>query len=62
MESPYDIAHAHTMFDSQQVQPDIIIDAGDLPHKIGSTIVSVQENSLQVLRQGDVIIKKSDIL
>jgi len=62
MESPYDIAHVHTMFTDQEVQPDIIIDAGNLPHKIGSTIVSVQENSLQVLRQGDVMIKKSDIL
>ncbi|MBH41135.1 MAG: threonylcarbamoyl-AMP synthase [Candidatus Magasanikbacteria bacterium] len=61
MESPYDITHVHAMFDSQRIQPDIVIDAGDLPHKIGSTIVSVQENTLQILRQGEVIIKKTDI-
>tara|TARA_B100001964_G_scaffold220449_1_gene263502 strand:+ start:315 stop:935 length:621 start_codon:yes stop_codon:yes gene_type:complete len=62
MASPYDIAHVHAMFNDQTSQPDIIIDAGDLPHKVDSTIVSVQKNKLRVLRQGEVVVREQDII
>ena len=62
MGSPYDITHVTDMFVNEKIQPDIVIDAGDLPHKLDSTIVSVQKNSLRILRQGELIIREKDLL
>lgn len=56
MESPYDIASVVAMFKDQAVQPDLIIDAGDLPHRSPSTIVALEEGRVVVVRQGEVII------
>jgi len=56
MGSPYDIAEVRRMFEGQTDQPDIIIDAGPLPHRAPSTIVRVVGDQVEVLRQGEVII------
>lgn len=56
MESPYDIDAIRQMFTGQKNQPDLVLDAGDLPHKAPSTICRVDERGVHVLRQGDLII------
>ncbi|MBT4153678.1 MAG: threonylcarbamoyl-AMP synthase [Candidatus Magasanikbacteria bacterium] len=55
-DSAYDIEHVIAMFTDQKEQPDIIIDAGDLPHQSPSTIVKIEEHGLHVIRQGELII------
>ena len=55
-ESSYDIESILKMFVGQEFQPDIIIDAGELPHHAPSTIVKVDGENLEVLRQGELII------
>jgi L-threonylcarbamoyladenylate synthase len=55
-ESPYDIASVHAMFQHATPQPDIIIDAGVLPHAAPSTIVKVIDTSIEILRQGERIV------
>lgn len=55
MKSPYDIGAVVAMFEGQSEQPDIVIDAGSLPHHAPSTIVAIQESgACVVLRQGEV--------
>jgi len=54
LESPYDIEGVISMFSREAEQPDIIIDAGPLPHHNPSTIVRIDEGKIQVLRQGEV--------
>ncbi len=56
MDSPYDIGSVWSMFDGQDAQPDIVIDAGDLPEQSPSTIVRVRGGKIEVLRQGDLVI------
>ena len=56
LESPYDIESVLQMYQDVDVQPDIIIDAGELPQRSPSTIVRVTEDSISVLRQGEVVI------
>ncbi len=55
-ESPYEIAQIIDTFAHEKYQPDIIIDAGDLPHQNPSTIITVSNQGVQVLRQGEYTI------
>lgn len=43
-----------SMFSDKTEKPDIIVDAGELPSNPPTTIVSVVNNNLQILRQGQV--------
>lgn len=57
LESPYDIDSVLKMFENEEKNPDIIIDAGTLPNKSPSTIVKVVGENIEVLRQGEVIVE-----
>jgi len=52
----YDSAELIKMYAGHESQPDIIITAGVLPSNLPSTIVSVIEGELKILRQGSLII------
>jgi len=54
--SPYDIGTVLQMFKGNEFEPDIIIDAGVLPHRSPSTIVRVIGEHVEVLRQGELVI------
>jgi len=56
-ESPYDIDDVLSMFREAWAQPDIVIDGGVLPHQAPSTIVRVVNGKVEVLRQGEVVVK-----
>lgn len=56
-ESPYDSESVISMFGNKAVQPDIFIDAGELPHNTPSTIVRVVGVHVEVLRQGELIVE-----
>lgn len=60
--SPYDIATVLDYFSTARHQPDIIIDAGTLPHHPPSTIVRVVGSNIKVIRQGEVIVRLSNFL
>lgn len=57
-DSPYDILAIETMFEGKSMQPDMVIDAGDLPEQSPSTIVRVQNGAVEVLRQGEIIVDR----
>ena len=57
LESPYDIKDVLAMFSHAEHQPDMVIDAGSLPHESPSTIVRVVGETIEVLRQGEVVIR-----
>jgi L-threonylcarbamoyladenylate synthase len=44
-------------FKKQNTKPDLLLDGGRLKKEAPSTIVLVEKNDVQVLRQGDIIIK-----
>lgn len=44
------------LFDGAAEQPDVMIDAGRLPHVPPSTIVKVERDGARVLRQGGVVV------
>ncbi len=54
----YDSQELIKMYEDREFQPDAIIDAGVLPHNPPSTIVSVVNDELKVLRQGKLEIEK----
>lgn len=56
LESPYDSSIIIKMFENQENQPDIIINAGELPYHSPSTVVRVSGNKVNVLRQGEIIL------
>jgi len=56
-QSPYEVASILKMFEKSNVQPDIIIDGGELPHHSPSTIVRIIDNQLEELRQGELVIE-----
>jgi len=56
-ESPYDIASICAMFDGQEYRPDSMIDAGTLPHHSPSTVVRVADGRLEILRQGEIVVR-----
>ena len=45
------------MFQSEETQPDLLLDAGELPEVPVSTVVQVTDKGLKVLRQGPIKIK-----
>ena len=55
-ESAYDIETVCASFGAAAVQPDIVIDAGPLPHHNPSTVVRVEHGTLTVLRQGEIVV------
>ncbi len=55
-ESPYDVDSVLKMYENADEKPDIVIDGGVLPHKNPSTIVRVDGDNLEVLRQGDIVL------
>jgi len=57
--SPYDIAEVLSVFEGQDVQPDIVIDAGSLTHELPSTIVRIKKGTMEVLREGEIVIQTS---
>ncbi|PLX28361.1 threonylcarbamoyl-AMP synthase [Candidatus Parcubacteria bacterium] len=57
LESPYDMESVLGMFENADVQPDIIIDAGPLPHKSPSTVVRVKDGDVKILRQGELVLE-----
>ncbi len=55
--NPYDIQYVMSMFSGRDVEPDLIIDAGDLVRRSPSTIIRVDVNGEKtILRQGEIII------
>lgn len=48
------------MFSAQDAQPDLLLDAGELPEVPVSTIVAVEGKSIKVLREGPVKVKGSE--
>lgn len=56
--SPYDSESVRAMFAGALVQPDIVIDAGPLPHHSPSTVVRVAGNRTRILRQGEIVIRQ----
>lgn len=57
LDNPYDIESVRAMFDNAEFQPDIIIDAGELPYLSPSTIIKISRgNEIHVIRQGSVIV------
>jgi len=52
----YDFNEIKNIFSDQEKQPDLIVDAGVLPPKTPTTIVSVAGDQLKILRQGDAIV------
>lgn len=55
--SLYNSADVIALFSSLEIQPDIFIDAGDLPERAPSTVVRVEGEHVTVLRQGDVDVR-----
>lgn len=56
--NPYDIDYIVNMFEGREHAPDLIIDAGNLPHHSPSTIVKVEvDGTKTILRQGEIIIE-----
>lgn len=55
--SPYDIESVVAMFENAENKPDILIDAGALPHHSPSTVVRVLNGEVEVLRQGEVVVE-----
>jgi L-threonylcarbamoyladenylate synthase len=47
-------------FQNQKHQPDLIIEAGNLPKSQPSTIIDLTEKEFKILRQGEVKIKKTN--
>ena len=52
----YDPAEIGAQFENSEFQPDFVVDAGVLPVAKPSTIVSVLENKIAILRQGEVVV------
>jgi len=55
-EPSYKVEDIIKMFSNAVDQPDIIIDAGELPRRAPSTIVRVMDGRVEVLRQGEVAV------
>ncbi len=53
-DDPYDVRDVIARFFQEEIQPDMIVDAGVLRFAAPSTIVKMDHGKLQVLRQGEV--------
>ncbi|MBI2989872.1 MAG: threonylcarbamoyl-AMP synthase [Candidatus Magasanikbacteria bacterium] len=56
-ENPYHIEDVIAMFQNQNLQPDIIIDAGELPYNSPSTVVRIRNGKAEIIRQGEIILE-----
>jgi len=56
-DSPYDEKAVEEMIIQSDLQPDMFIHAGDLPHHAPSTIVAIVDGKIKIIRQGDIIIE-----
>lgn len=56
-DDPYDVQEVIRRYAQEEVQPDMIIDAGVLRFAAPSTIVKIDNDTLTVLRQGEVFVK-----
>ena len=54
--SVYSVDEIKEIFENQEFKPDAIVDAGVLPQNPPTTIVSVVNNELKILRQGGVAV------
>ena len=52
----YSASEATKVFSGQNQKPDIIIDSGELPRRLPSTVVSAVGGQLKILRQGELVI------
>jgi L-threonylcarbamoyladenylate synthase len=52
----YSAKEIETIFEQNEIAPDAIIDAGDLPPAKPTTIISVGDGQIKILRQGELII------
>ncbi len=50
----YDSQQVLAMFSAKEAKPDILVDGGELPQNPPTTIVSVINNNLKILRQGQI--------
>jgi len=57
MKSCYDIECVKKMFEHQAYKPTHIIDGGNLPERLASTIIKIDGPHVQVVRQGEVIVE-----
>ena len=56
--NPYDINYMINMFEGRDSVPDLIVDAGNLPHHSPSTIVKVDDDGTKtILRHGEIIVE-----
>lgn len=56
MDNPYDSNQVQTTFAEHSPAPDILIDAGELPHQSPSTIIKITNGDIEVIRQGAIIV------
>lgn len=57
MGNPYSLDEVLSMFEYAAHQPDIIIDGGHLVERAPSTIVKIDGEHVEVLRQGEVVVE-----
>lgn len=55
-EPTYSANEVIKMFKNQKDQPDVLIDCGELPKNLPTTMVRVDDNVVKVLRRGGVVI------
>ena len=53
----YNSADIVSQFKNRDIQPDIVLNYGELPKRPPSTIVSVVRNELKIIRQGEIVIE-----
>ncbi len=53
----YSVDEIIRQFEKSRMQPDLIIDAGELPKVMPSTIVKVDRNGVEVIREGAIQLK-----
>lgn len=53
----YGVSEIKKVFQDKEFQPDIIVDAGILHKNLPTTIISVVDNKLKILRQGEIVVE-----
>jgi len=59
--NPYSIADLQEQFSQSDPAPDLILNSGTLPTAPPSTVVEVRDDTVRVLRQGELKISKSSL-
>lgn len=55
--NPYNIQIVEDSFQNELHQPDILIDAGELEPEPPSTIMTLEQNIIKILRQGKIVVE-----